>query len=74
MMGDVFDGTATFFIDHARRACGAVQAGQRRSPTRRSSRTPTGNWTAVVMCYLPVGVNTKLVSDADAPKSYEDLL
>jgi iron(III) transport system substrate-binding protein len=37
-------------------------------------KDPDGYWTADYVNYMTVGYNPKLVSDKDAPKSWEDLL
>jgi ABC-type Fe3+ transport system substrate-binding protein len=37
-------------------------------------RDPKGMWTSTRISYFGMAYNTKQVSDADAPKSYEDLL
>ena len=37
-------------------------------------KDPDGYWTAIYVNYMTVGYNPKLVSDKDAPKSWEDLL
>lgn len=73
VMGDVFDGTATF---SSIMPAGLVAPYKpvNAAPYQKEFKDPDGHWTAVVMYYLSVGVNTKLVSDADAPKTYEDLL
>lgn len=70
---DVFDGTATF---SSIMPAGLVAPYKpvNAAPYQKEFKDPDGNWTALVMYYLSVGINTKLVSDADAPKTYEDLL
>lgn len=70
---DVFDGTATF---SSIMPAGLVAPYKpvNAAPYQSEFKDPNGHWTALVMYYLSVGVNTKLVSDADAPKTYEDLL
>jgi iron(III) transport system substrate-binding protein len=37
-------------------------------------KDPDGYWTAIYVNYMTIGYNPKLVSDKDAPKSWEDLL
>lgn len=37
-------------------------------------KDPGGYWTAIYVNYMTIGYNSKLVSDKDAPKSWEDLL
>jgi iron(III) transport system substrate-binding protein len=37
-------------------------------------KDPDGYWTAIYVNYMTIGYNSKLVSDKDAPKSWEDLL
>lgn len=70
---DVFDGTATFSSIMPAGLVAPYKPVNAES-YQKEFKDPDGYWTAVVMYYLSVGVNTKLVSDADAPKTYEDLL
>ena len=37
-------------------------------------KDPDGYWTAIYVNYMTIGYNSKLISDKDAPKSWEDLL
>ena len=72
-MGDVFDGTATFANVMP---AGAVEP---YSPDSAAAypdnfKDPDGNWHALNFYFLTTVYNTDLVSEEDAPKTFQDLL
>lgn len=73
MQGDVFDGTSTF--------ASVMPAGMVEPYTPdavadypEESKDPDGHWHALNYYYLTAAYNTDLVSEEDAPNTYEDLL
>jgi iron(III) transport system substrate-binding protein len=70
---DVFDGTSTA---EALKDAGVVKKwtpdGARNLPAE--YKDPDGYWSASNLYFLAPGINTKLVSKADAPKTFADLL
>jgi len=73
MMGDVFDGTATYA---SVKPAGAVEPYTPASAAGlgENFKDPDGNWHALNFYFLTVVYNTDLVKPEDAPKSFEDLL
>ncbi len=73
VMGDVFDGTATF--------SSVMPAGMAEAYVPESAaaypeelKDPGGHWHALNSYFLTAAYNTDLVSPEEAPKSFEDLL
>jgi ABC-type Fe3+ transport system substrate-binding protein len=73
MMGDVFDGTATF---SSIMPAGAVQTykAAESSAYPDELKDPDGYWTALNLYFLTAAYNTNLVKPDQVPKSYDDLL
>lgn len=68
---DVFDGSATFSNIGA---AGLVENYKAENAKDYEFVDPDGGWTSILNYYLSVGINTDLVKDEDAPKTFEDLL
>jgi ABC-type Fe3+ transport system substrate-binding protein len=73
MMGDVFDGTATFA---SVMPAGAVEpyVPESAAGLGEGFKDPDGHWHALNFYFLTVVYNTDLVSAEEAPKTFEDLL
>ena len=73
MMGDVFDGTATF---SSVMPAGFVEPYKSESAAAFPDefKAPDGSWHALNFYYLTAAYNTNLVDAADVPKTFEDLL
>lgn len=73
MMGDVFDGTATFAsVMPAGAVAPYIPATAAALPDE--FKSPEGYWHALNLYYLTAGYNTDLVSPDQAPKTFDDLL
>ena len=73
LQADLFDGSNTvFLLEDANLVAEYRPKAAANYPE--AFRDPKGLWSAVCLFYWTAAYNTNLVNDADAPKTYEDLL